>query len=252
MFLTVRLDDLTLGEVLNEAGALFGAALFQDARRETTMLPRRRSILRIWNGCGMSHQRGDVAHGADIDLAARQEGHGAAEIDGEAALDAAEDDALDAGIFLEFGFELVPRGFAAGAVTREDGFAMRVFDAIDIDLDFVADLDVGLHAGHCELAHRHTAFALEADIDENHIVLDAGYGALDDAAFKAAIRTAERFIEKRREIITRRKCRRGHRVQSFFTSLQATRLYPRVFGLHIARTAPCRTNILRKMLPSIT
>jgi hypothetical protein len=47
-----------------------------------------------------------------------QERHGAVEIDGEAALDAAEDDALDAACFPELGFELVPRGFAAGAVTR--------------------------------------------------------------------------------------------------------------------------------------
>jgi hypothetical protein len=38
------------------------------------------------------HQRGDVADRADIDLAARQEGHGAVQIDGEAALDLVEDD----------------------------------------------------------------------------------------------------------------------------------------------------------------
>ena len=41
------------------------------------------------------HQRGDVADRADVDLAARQEGHGAVEIDGEAALDLVEDDAFD-------------------------------------------------------------------------------------------------------------------------------------------------------------
>ena len=66
------------------------------ARRETTILPRERSILRIWNGCGVPSSGRDVAHRADVDLAARQEGDGAVEIDGEAALDAAEDHAGDA------------------------------------------------------------------------------------------------------------------------------------------------------------
>ena len=42
------------------------------------------------------HQRADVAHGTDVDLAARQEGDGAIEIDRETALDLVEDDAFDA------------------------------------------------------------------------------------------------------------------------------------------------------------
>src|SRR5271163_4000186 len=75
------------------------------ARRDTTMLPRERSILRIWKGCGvpisgvMSRTvdlNGAVAFlpGSQVDI--RQEGHGAVEIDGETALDAAEDHAGDA------------------------------------------------------------------------------------------------------------------------------------------------------------
>ena len=56
------------------------------------MLPRRLSILRIWNGCGVCISGVDVADRADVDLAARQEGDGAVEVDGEAALDLVEDD----------------------------------------------------------------------------------------------------------------------------------------------------------------
>ena len=44
----------------------------------------------------MSISGSDVAHRADVDLAAGQEGDGAAKVDGEAALDPAEDHALDA------------------------------------------------------------------------------------------------------------------------------------------------------------
>ncbi len=68
---------------------------------------------------------------------AGEEGHGAVEVDGEAALHAAEDAAFDALAFAEFAFELVPRGFAAGAVAAEHRFAVGILDAVDEDFDFV-------------------------------------------------------------------------------------------------------------------
>jgi hypothetical protein len=92
------------------------------------------------------HQRADVADRADVDLRARQEGHGAVEIDGEAALDLVEDDAFDA-LAGELLLELDPALFAAGLVARQDGFAERVLDALEIDLDLVADLEVPSLAG---------------------------------------------------------------------------------------------------------
>ncbi len=57
------------------------------------MLPRRAIHLEDLERLRRVHQRGYVADGADIDLRTRQEGHGAVEIDGEAALDLIEDDA---------------------------------------------------------------------------------------------------------------------------------------------------------------
>jgi hypothetical protein len=135
---------------------------------------------------------------------------GAAEVDGEAALDAAEDDAFDAGFLVEFFFEAVPGGFAAGAIAGQHGFTIGVFDAVDIDFDFVTDIDVGLLARHREFAKRHAAFALQANVDNCQVVFDRGHGALDDAAFKAAVGTTKRFIEHRGEIVARRESRSGH------------------------------------------
>ena len=93
------------------------------ARRDTTMLPRRRSIFKIWNGCGMSISGPTSRTGRMSTCDAGKEGDGAAEVDGEAALDPAEDHALDAVAGLEFLLELVPRGFAARAVARQHRFA---------------------------------------------------------------------------------------------------------------------------------
>src|SRR3546814_3594111 len=64
---------------------------------------------------------------------------GTFEVDGEAALDPTEDAAFDALAFAEFAFELVPRGFAAGAVAAEHGFAIGILDSVDEDFDFATD-----------------------------------------------------------------------------------------------------------------
>ena len=110
-------------------------------RRETTMLPRRLSILRMRKGCGSLHQRADVAHRAHVDLAARQEGHGAVEIDGEAALHLVEDLAGDGLVLLEHHFEADPALLAARLLARQHRLAERVLDALQIDLDLVAGVE---------------------------------------------------------------------------------------------------------------
>lgn len=201
-------------EILDQAAALFGARFFEDRAARHDDVAAAAIHLQDLEGLRQVHERADVAHRADVDLAARKEGHGAAEVDGEAALDATEDDAFDAGFLVELLFEPVPGGFAAGAVARQHRFAIGIFDAVDIDFDFVADLEVRLLAGHRELAKRHAAFALQADVDHCQVVFDRGHGALDDAAFKAAVGTTQRFVEHRGEIVARRKSRRGHKIYS--------------------------------------
>ena len=88
-------DDLALFEVLHQLLALLGAGLFQHgaARHDDVAAPAihledlERLRLTFISG-------DDVADRPDVDLGARQERHGAVEIDGEAALDLVEDDAL--------------------------------------------------------------------------------------------------------------------------------------------------------------
>jgi hypothetical protein len=48
--------------------------------------------LRIWKGCFWFISGADIADRTDIDLAARKEGHGAVEVDREAAFDAVRED----------------------------------------------------------------------------------------------------------------------------------------------------------------
>ena len=177
-------------------------------RRDTTMLPRRRSIFRIWNGCGWFISGVDVADRTDVDLRARQERHRAVEIDGEAALDLVEDDALDLLVVLEGLLELAPALLAARLVAREHGFAERVLDALEIDLDGVADLEVRLPARSGEFAQRHAAFGLGADVDDGDVLLDADDGPLDDGAF---LQTAlgEGLFEHLGEIFARRRGETG-------------------------------------------
>ena len=162
-----------------------------------------------------------------------QEGHGAAEVDGEAALHAAEDHAFDAVAGFEFLLELVPRGFAAGAVARQHRFAGAVLDAVDIDFDLVADLEVGLLARRCELAQRNAAFALQADVDHGHVILDPRNGALHHLAFEGFVLAAEAFVEEGREIVAGRECRGRHKVCVSLSFNRACRVRATMASLHM-------------------
>jgi len=143
---------------------------------------------------GLAHQRTDIAHRAHVDLAARQEGHGARQVDREAALHAAEDRAHDAFLIGERLLENGPGLLAASLVARQDGLALLVLHPVDEDVDHVAFLDFGGGATVGELTQCDAALGLEADIHHDEIVGNANDAALDDRAFEAR-RTAQRFIE---------------------------------------------------------
>ena len=132
-------------------------------------------------------------------MAARQERDGAVEVDGEAAFDAAEDDAGDAQFFFEAAFELGPGFFAARFVAREDRFAHRVFDAIEEDFDIVADGDFGRLAREGEFLESDLAFGLQTDVDDREFFFDGDDAAFDDVAFFEAVRL-EALIEQGGEI----------------------------------------------------
>ena len=134
-------DDLAFLEAGDDLGALLGAALFEHGAARDDDVAAAAIHLEDLEHLRLVHQRADVAHGADVDLAARQEGHGAVEIDGEAALDLVEDDAVDLLVGLELLLELGPALLAARLVARQDGLTERILDALQVDLDHVADFD---------------------------------------------------------------------------------------------------------------
>jgi hypothetical protein len=138
-----------------------------------------------------------------VDLAARQEGHGAVEIDGEAALDLVEDDALDALAGVELGFQADPAFLTASLLARQDGLAQRILDALDIDFDLVAGLQL-LGAG-AEFLQRDAALDLEADIDDGHVLLDGRDQTLDDGTFGGML-GGERLVEQAGKIVTGGVC----------------------------------------------
>src|SRR5262249_40259961 len=125
------------------------------------------------------HQRGDVADGADVDLAARQKCYRTVEIDGEAALDLIEDDAGDLLVLVEGALELAPALLTPRLVPGENRFAERVLDPLEIDLDGISDLDLVLPARSRELPQRHAPFGLGANVDDGEVLLDADDDSFD-------------------------------------------------------------------------
>src|SRR5690606_24234019 len=107
-------DHLALFELLDDLGTLLGAALLEDGPARDDDVAATLVHLQDLEGLRDVHQRADVADRTDVDLRARQEGHGTFEVDGEAALDLVEDDALDALVLGVQLFELDPALFAAG------------------------------------------------------------------------------------------------------------------------------------------
>src|SRR5258708_4033422 len=196
-------DHLTLCEVLHQFLALLGAGLFQNRAARHHDIAAAAVHLEDLERLRVVHQGRDVADRADVDLRARQEGNGAVEVDGEAALDLVEDDPVDLFVVLERLFELAPAFLAARLVARQHGFAERILDAVEEHLDLVTDLDIAFAARSCEFAQRHPAFGLQADVDDGHVLFNRDDLALDDRAF-LQVAAGKGFIEHRGEIVAGR------------------------------------------------
>ena len=199
-------DDLALFEVLHQFLALLGARLFQHGAARDDDIAAAAVHLQDLERLRHVHQRRHVADRPDVDLAARQERHGAVEVDGKAALDLVEDDAGDLLVALERLLQLAPAFLAPRLVARQHRFAERVLHPLQVDLHLVADLEIVLPAGTGELAQRHATFGLQTDIDHREILLDPDDGSLDDGAF-LQIAMIERLIEHGGEIFARRRGR---------------------------------------------
>ena len=195
-------DDLALGEAGDDVGALLGARLFEHGAARDDDVAAAAVHLEDLERLRLMHQRADVAHGADVDLAAGQERHGAVEIDREAALDLVEDDARDLLAFLELLLEAGPALLAARLVARQHRLTERVLDALQVDLDLVADLELAGLPATANSCSANAAFHLEADVDDGEVLLDADDLALDDAAFEDIV-LGEAFGEQRGELVAR-------------------------------------------------
>ena len=171
-------------EVLDQLLTLLGAGFFQHRTARNDDVAARLVHLQDLERLGVVHQGGNVAHRADVDLRAGQEGHGPAEVDGEATLDAVEDNAFHADAVVELLFQLNPGFFATGLIAGQHDFAVLVLVTLDEDLDGVAGFDGRLLAGHRKFFNRHATFRFEADIDDHQIIFDAQYGTGEDGPFE--------------------------------------------------------------------
>src|SRR5882757_5746183 len=196
-------DDLTLFEILHQFLALFGAGLFQHGAARHHDVAATAIHLEDLERLRIVHQRRDIADRTDIDLRARQEGYRTVEVDGEAALDLVEDDAVNLLVVVEGLLELAPAFLATRLVARQHGFAERILDAVEKHLDLVANLEVAFTAGTVEFAKRHAALGLQADVDDGHVFFDRNNDALDDGAF-LQVAAGKRFVEHRGEIVAGR------------------------------------------------
>jgi hypothetical protein len=222
-------EHLALAQVGDELGALLRAGLLQHGAPRQHRGLAAAIHLEDLERLLQAHERPDVAHRADVDLAARQEGRGAVEVDGEAALDAADDRAFDALVLGVGDLQMVPRLLAPGLVARQHGVAQSVLDALEIDLDLVANLERLVLAGLGEFPERHPPFRLQPDVDDHGVVLDRHHDAVHDLALEMALGD-EALLEHGLEIVGAvealgRRCRLGHS-NSSLRLLQADRLAP--------------------------
>jgi len=167
-------------------GAFLGAGFFENGAPGNHDVVARPVHLENLEWLRSTHEGTDVAHRADVHLRSRQEGDGAGKIDDEAALDPAEDDAVDPLALLESLVEVGPGFFAPGLFTAEPDHAVAVFEAFDENVDLLAFDDVGFLAGVVEFLERDPAFRFEADVDQRRVAVDADDSAFDHPAFETA------------------------------------------------------------------
>ena len=210
-------EGAVVGDVLDHAGqhlallegrqqlvALLGARLLEHRAARDHDVAAAAVHLQDLEGLVLVEQRRDVAHRPDVDLAARQERDRAAEIDREAALDPAEDRARDLGGVLERLLELVPALLAPRLLARQERLAAAGLEPLDVDLDRIADLDLGRVAGGRELLQRDPALGFQSDIDHRLVVLDRDHPAGEHGAFDP-VPVVHRLVEHGGEIVGRRQ-----------------------------------------------
>ena len=106
------------------------------------MLLRRLSNETILNSKSLPRSASRFLTGRTSTCEPGKERADSADVDREAALDAIEHAALDRLVGLERLFDLVPDAHARGLLARHERVARRAFEALDVDIDLVAALQL--------------------------------------------------------------------------------------------------------------
>src|SRR5262249_23909143 len=123
----------------------------------------------------------DVRRPADVHLAGRQE-YVDADVDEQAALDLARDEALDPVAFLVLGENRLPFLLPFGLAVGERDDAVLVFDGLEQDLNRIADLGVRgrVDPFFFPFLNFDDAFRLVADVDQDVLTADVADASFDD------------------------------------------------------------------------
>src|SRR6185312_8758828 len=116
-----------------------------------------------------------IANGSNLNLRTRQECLDA-DVNGKAALDAADNQALDRRLFRDCLFEGVPN-FVAERLFMADEIAALGLFALDNNFDRVARLELGIAVDICDLLDRDQPLGLQSNIDDDVLVRDLDHGA---------------------------------------------------------------------------
>jgi hypothetical protein len=151
-------QHLAFFEALDQIGALLGAGLFEYRAARNNDVAAALIHFQNLERLRAFHQRANIAHRADIHLAAWQEGDGAVKIDGVATFHLIEDAAFDLLIGFKGLFEADPGMLAACLLARQHGLAKRIFNALKIDFNGLANLELAIGGHGTEFAHRDAPF----------------------------------------------------------------------------------------------
>jgi len=206
-------ERAVLGDVLDRAGddhALFEA--LQGLRLELVALLLEQHAAREHDVAallvelddleleGLADQLVEVAHGAQVDLRARQERlDAAADRDLQAALHARGDRAFDQLVALARGADLVPHLELVGLLLGERDQSVLGFTRLDQYVDHVARLDADFAGRVDELVCGDDAFGLVTDVDHDRVAVDLDHGALNDFAFAQRVGVLHRRVEQASE-----------------------------------------------------
>ena len=176
------LDDIAFLEVVEELRALGAVFLLDDRATRHDHVVAALVELDDLEFEFLAFEVARVAHRAHVHERTGQERADVVEFDGESALDAAIDDALDD---LALGEGLLEAGPGAGALrflARQPRLARTVLDGIQRHLDLLADDDFHFPVFVPELFRRNHRLGLQPDADDHDIRIDVDDDAGKDLA----------------------------------------------------------------------